>query len=310
MKLKYKYMITKIRTKTRHNILWIKIPAEKSGSANSKDLYLALVYCRTDNYEDEVTAFFSLLAHDSLMFSELGEILVMGDFNSRLGEYTGDRTSSGKWATNKNALAFRSYLEATNLVLLNREHAYGKPTFSRPGAASNSIIDFVLATPQLANKCAAFAIDVLDTGHYHSHNNIITLKIPTTIPTTETTNQPHHYYEKIGPGNCDLFFETAKVELDHLRQGAGESGTRLDGPELNTDPVELELLFLTKALNYARAKVLKKKCKSGPSSGYREIPRFNPWKKLFDDASSNLGGCTLIAKELGCRTLVVKRTVQ
>ena len=88
MKLIFKYKITKIRTKTRHNIMWIKIPAVKSGSTASKDLYLALVYCRTDNYEEEVSTFFSLLAHDSLMFNELGEILVMGDFNSRLGKLT------------------------------------------------------------------------------------------------------------------------------------------------------------------------------------------------------------------------------
>ena len=144
--------------------MWLKLPAETPAT---KDLYIALTYCRTSNYQNEVTEFYARLAHDSLMYRELGEVFVMGDFNARLGEYTGDRAPGGKWAINGNASAFLSFQEATELVLLNRKHAYGTPTFSRPGAASNSIIDFILVSPHIEEKCSEFQVQVLDTGHYH-----------------------------------------------------------------------------------------------------------------------------------------------
>ena len=101
LKNKLKYIVTKIRQKSAHNILWIKIPSEDE---NSLPLFIALIYCRTDSHSDEVNEFFAELAHSTLQFGAFGNVMVLGDFNSRLGKITGDKNPAGAWAVNKNAL--------------------------------------------------------------------------------------------------------------------------------------------------------------------------------------------------------------
>ena len=155
LKQKFKHSIQKIRLKTDHNIMWLKL---RSGKKEETDLYIAIAYCRTGNFHAEVSSFFATLAHDVLVYSTMGEVLVLGDFNARLGKLTGDWLSNGKWATNTNTLGCQSFLEATNLTLLNGKHAYGIPTFSRPSANANSIIDFVLATEDLACGVKSFRV--------------------------------------------------------------------------------------------------------------------------------------------------------
>ena len=154
---------------------------------------MGLVYCRTDSHFDEVNSFYAALAHDVLMYSAEGEILLLGDFNSRLGEITGDITPNGKWATNKNFSLFQSFCTATGLDLINRKLAYGKPTFVRPAQSATSIIDFVLATPCLSTEISNFCVEILDTGSHVAHNTSITLAHPTSLSIQQQNPNPSNY---------------------------------------------------------------------------------------------------------------------
>ena len=161
-----------------------------------------MAYCRTSSHFDEVNAFYGILAHDVLMHMELGEVIIVGDFNARLGKFTGDKTLKGEWAVNKNASLFRSFLTATNLKLMNRKLAYGKPTFVRPSAKASSIIDFVLTTAELDSSITKFNMEVLNMGSYVAHNTGISFQHPTTLPHTPPPNNiPLFYYKKIDETN-------------------------------------------------------------------------------------------------------------
>ncbi len=241
LKNKFKHFVVKPKQKQAHNILWIKFPA-KSKDKKAVDLYIALVYCRTDSHPDEVNEFYAHLAHDTLMYGAFGEVIVIGDFNSRLGEYTGDKTPSGDWATNKNAPLFFSYLEATNLKLLNRSQAYGTPTFVRPSQRATSIIDFVCASPSLEPEIREFKVGILDTGHYHSHNTAITFSHPTFLPAIKPTPLPKFYFQKINDTNRKPFFAAVMELVD----------TKI------RDPSEA-LINLHRAFSHAREKILKKR---------------------------------------------------
>ncbi len=80
----------------------------------------------------------------SLKISEFkakgSRIALFGDFNARLGSYSGDH------ATNSNAGQFKSFEEIHSLFLLNKLFCHGKPTYVKPTSSVNatSIIDFGL----------------------------------------------------------------------------------------------------------------------------------------------------------------------
>ena len=265
-KEKYKFKITKIRRKTNHNILWVKI----KGEDKKKDTFLGLVYCRTDSHFDEVNSFYATLAHDVLQYSSVGEILLLGDFNSRLGSVTGDTTPDGKWATNKNCPLFQSFLAATDLELLNCKLAFGKPTFVRPSQNATSIIDFVLATPRLAAKISKFNVEVLDTGSYVAHNTSITLAHPISFPIPTQNSNPSHFYQQLTNKNQAQFFsEVMKYINPHF-----------PNPESGFEN-------LIGALESARMSTLRKPCKSRDGSP-QQIPRLTELRRQLNRWANKL----------------------
>ena len=269
-KLKYKFRVTKVRTAKGHNLLWAKI---SGGVGNaSKDIYICAAYCRTATHFDEVNSFFGILAHDVLMFSELGEVIVVGDFNARLGEITGDKTPKGDWATNGNANMFRSFLSATNMILLNSKLAYGKPTFVRPSKTATSIIDFALVSNRMAEKIGNFKVDILDTGSYVAHNTAISFQHPTSIPTPHPTPTHSYYYEELTGSNCEAFFNSVLSNLDFA-------------------PKTIDSAFhnLISAFNCAQD-ILKRKCKGSGKPRNKQIPRITELRRHLNRWARKLLG--------------------
>ena len=110
-----------------------------------------------------MNSFHADLAHATLQFQAFGNVLIVGDFNTRLGKITGDTNPAGDWAKNKNAPFFEAYIDATQMKLLNQAFAYGKPTFVRASQRATSIIDLACCSPNL--EVGKFAVDSLETGH-------------------------------------------------------------------------------------------------------------------------------------------------
>ena len=220
IKNKLKYKVQKLKRKTSHNILWIKLPGSRG-----RDLYMSLIYCRTDSHFEQVNSFYAALAHDILMYGAMGEILVIGDFNSRLGKLTGDKNPAGAYTTNKNAPMFQSFVDATNLILLNSKLAHGVPTFVMPFQRASSIIDLVLASSPIAAGIRDFSVDLKDTGSYVAHNTVIKFSHP--ISTITTTYDPQSRQPKLilTEQNQKAFFDAVVANLD-VKFENPESGFR------------------------------------------------------------------------------------
>ena len=64
---------------------------------------------------------------------------MVGDFNARLGEITGDH------ASNSNKTAFLDFLENYGLININALKTFGQYTFHNISSGSRSIIDYFLS---------------------------------------------------------------------------------------------------------------------------------------------------------------------
>ncbi|CEP09529.1 hypothetical protein, partial, partial [Parasitella parasitica] len=75
---------------------------------------------------------------------EFDHLLLCGDFNTRLGDYVGDKRQNGRYQF------FLDFLHAHHLTLHNVDHAFGIPTYIRGTEANptdkTSIIDYFLST--------------------------------------------------------------------------------------------------------------------------------------------------------------------
>ena len=271
IKNRLKYKVNKLSHKTKHNILWIKFPNSVAG----KDLYICLAYCKTQNYETEILDFYADLAHDVLTFSAFGEVLVVGDFNARLGELTGDRDRNGKFVTNKNAPHFFSFLEATSLTFLNKIHSYGQPTFLRPSKQANSIIDFGFASHGLAKHLVSFQVAELHQVHFHSHNTCISLEYKTsTTPNTE-------------PHTKDTSTNTNRIPFFNKKNKKAFFTEVLKNINTNTNNTENAIKNLSEAFQKAREKVHHRTATRTPPI-HHQVPRLQRLLKRVNLLSRKL----------------------
>ena len=104
------------------------------------DLYLCSVYApHADSPTDKKTSFNRELNGPTTEFQQKpGHVILVGDFNARLGESTGDHSS------NSNKDAFVDFLETHSLINLNVLKTFGQYTFHNIRCGSRSIIDFLL----------------------------------------------------------------------------------------------------------------------------------------------------------------------
>ncbi|KAG1144860.1 hypothetical protein G6F37_005919 [Rhizopus arrhizus] len=84
--------------------------------------------------------------------------ILCGDFNARMGSYTGDSS------TNPRGNMIYGWLQEHNFILWNQRLAYGKPTFITH--QGSSIIDFFMSDTELCNPSLTIWEDLsLDSAH-------------------------------------------------------------------------------------------------------------------------------------------------
>ncbi|KAG1169344.1 hypothetical protein G6F36_012085 [Rhizopus arrhizus] len=96
--------------------------------------------------------------------------ILCGDFNARMGSYTGDNS------TNPRGNTIYRWLQEHNFILWNQRLAYGKPTFI--AHQGSSIIDFFMSDTELCNPSLTIREDLsLDSAHkmmsFSYHPNIL-----------------------------------------------------------------------------------------------------------------------------------------
>ena len=105
-----------------NSVLWIYIVV---GSKNPKIIHLAVVYAptatpATKDQREKIQCFYEELNSSISKYRSLGSVILVGDFNARLGEVTGDH------ATNCNETQFITCLEVYSLTNHKIMHCFGQ----------------------------------------------------------------------------------------------------------------------------------------------------------------------------------------
>ena len=155
-----KNKFTLVKKRRADSVAWFR--ARRAGP----DLFVCFLYCRVDN-KSSVSTFYENLSSDVLEFSGRGEVLLMGDYNARLGDFVGDRV------TNAQEPHFMGFLEFHDLVLLNKTHAFGENTLHYVKENHCSIIDFALTSN--TDSIQTFRVDktVMGGTRHSAHKAIV-----------------------------------------------------------------------------------------------------------------------------------------
>jgi hypothetical protein len=142
-----KLRVSVISTDNEFEIIWLKVVADGTTS----DTYVCNVYAPGENYSImNRQAFFNALSEQCLRLSTKGDIILLGDFNVRLGDLTGIlfQTRRPLFSRNFCNLHLRTDGHYPN-VLNTSSAAFGCST--RQEGTSKLIIDyFIVASSTLA----------------------------------------------------------------------------------------------------------------------------------------------------------------
>ena len=109
------------------------------------------------------------LKEDVLIFKEKGKVMLLGDFNARVGtasEINEVIGMFGEETSNNNGEKLVSFLTEVNLVSCNGRTFVTEPewTHIRPGLKQTSIIDYIITDIQMLKKSGKLCVDRTDIG--------------------------------------------------------------------------------------------------------------------------------------------------
>ena len=175
------------------NVIWIRFQDD------SVTWHIAFVYARTAKirHSHEINEMYDSLSKKILEFQKEGSrVALFGDFNARLGNYTGDH------ATNSSFGSFKGFQEFHNLELLNRTHALGKPTYVKPTPSGNStsIIDFGLTdgldgVVEFGVSDTVFGVDAQKAHRLIFCSLSVDLGIPENVPSSNCGSQKVQWHK-------------------------------------------------------------------------------------------------------------------
>ncbi|CAB1105049.1 unnamed protein product [Ectocarpus sp. CCAP 1310/34] len=127
--------------------LWLKIPGERG----EKDLFLGNEYVAPSSKKvaSKAQENFGQIGEDVQRFSRKGEVVMVGDFNSRVGKASSRGQAIGQHGEDKvndNGVRMLEFLGSNELMVLNGRRECDKPEFTRQRAVCNeySILDYIL----------------------------------------------------------------------------------------------------------------------------------------------------------------------
>ena len=131
------FQISKLPSSSKDSIPWVHL---QNNENPSKDLYICSVYApHAESTKEKKMSFYKELNGSTAEIqNKPGHVILVGDFNARLGDITGDHS------TNSNKDAFIDFLDSHSLTNMNVLKAFGQYTFHNIRCDSRSIIDFLL----------------------------------------------------------------------------------------------------------------------------------------------------------------------
>ena len=238
------------------NVIWIRF------QNNSVTWHIAFVYARTAKLRNtlEITQMYDSLSKKILEFQNLGSrVALFGDFNARLGTYTGDHT------TNSSFGPFKGFQEFHDLSLLNRTYSLGKPTYVKPTPSGNStsIIDFGL-TDGLDGVLnfgvcdTVFGIDAQKAHRLIFCNLAVGVGIPENVASTENHDSSKVQWHKFTEEHLLTFRELAVKSLVPMLGRLTEL-IELAKSSKVTHPAKFSLNCFLKKFNNVKTTVLGKR---------------------------------------------------
>lgn len=159
----------------------------------SSKILIHCLYLPPSLETDDVSQILDLLP---LHFSNTTTTIICGDFNARMGEFTGDSR------TNAAGRRLYNWMTAHNLILWNERLTYGEPTsYTFQG---NSIIDFFFSNVELT----APSLRIRDDLSLNSNHKFMTLSfsLPDTLIRTPPSQRTTWNLGKLKrPSNCDKY---------------------------------------------------------------------------------------------------------
>ena len=146
--------------------VWMKVRGEMGRSA----LYIGCVYMPTDSTSvAAVESCYGRLKEDVLSFREKGQVVLLGDFNARVGrsvEVDDVIGMFGEDICNASGNRLISFLNEVELVVCNGRKLVVEPEWTRvrPSLKQKSIIDYVIADAQLMAVSGDVHVDTTDIG--------------------------------------------------------------------------------------------------------------------------------------------------
>lgn len=200
--------------------LWIKLQGNKSIC----NTYLASIYIPTQNIStDKRNEYFNNLLHDICYFKTKGNIILMGDFNARVGRSAviNDNISKfGEERKNRNGNMLIQFLRKNNLYSLNNRNTerteytrYDKVTGER------SVLDYIIVDQDMYEHFKYFEViqEDLLSDHYVLR---ATLNRCTEIGKTITCKKKIYKWRKdriTDPSVQEEFFmQIDKIHLDYI----------------------------------------------------------------------------------------------
>ena len=109
------------------------------------------------------------LKEDVLIFKEKGKVMLLGDFNARVGTASEiDEVISmfGEETSNNNGEKLVSFLTEVDLAACNGRTFVMEPEWTRisPGLKQKSIIDYIITDMQMLKRSGKLCVDTTDIG--------------------------------------------------------------------------------------------------------------------------------------------------
>ena len=162
--------VTIIKKVKCNETIWLRIRIRKGA-----DLYIGCVYLPTQgNVKHICTDRFNLLEEDICMFQSKGRVLLLGDFNARVGKSNDVDDVIGMFgeaSCNCNGKLLIELLQNCNLVICNGRTMLKDPQWTRVQnrLGHKSIIDYIITDRALMKESSNVFVDSTDIGssdHY------------------------------------------------------------------------------------------------------------------------------------------------
>ena len=180
------------------DIFWIHFTAQKT------NIYIAVVYSHPSDVNNH-SRILNTLDKNIVQLSKIGKIIIMGDFNARCPELTGDKT------TNSHSPKMMSFVENNEMAVLKNEIQQNSGEhFSFQGPMGESIPDYILV-PKLQLGPYTYKVNnVLHTGSYH---RMIEAKFP--FPTISVEDWGMAVPQRViwDKTNTEVYFQSLKNNL-------------------------------------------------------------------------------------------------